>query len=213
MEGAADTLPSDGLRSLPEVMGRHSPTLRHVPATARSLWAKCVVQEMAKLIHSSFHYNDVASWHDLLMLPNCVLRLPVRGGEKNSPASARRTVTLCNRWLEGDCRSLWSEVSATQPRKRLQEEDSVEISDAKLEYYSQMAAEMLLSKTCSALLARLPLGTSAKVLAELCEKRPTTPPPDFSDVPATSPAAWHEVGSGLVHKAHSPEALSQCCRV
>ena len=75
-------------------------TLRHVPATARSLWGRALSHALASVAH----YNDERAWREFLMLPQCVLCSPPRGGRKHHKATAAYTKDRLQRWLEGDRR-------------------------------------------------------------------------------------------------------------
>ena len=79
--------PLQALPSIAEIQAGHTPTLRHVPAAARSLWCKVLTKTLAVV-----HYNDLCSWQELLLLPQCVLNAPPRGGRKHAKAAAAYTL-------------------------------------------------------------------------------------------------------------------------
>lgn len=80
--------PLQALPSIAEIQAGRTPTLRHVPAAARSLWCKVLTKALAAVVH----YNDLCSWQELLLLPQCVLNAPPRGGRKHAKAAAAYTL-------------------------------------------------------------------------------------------------------------------------
>lgn len=75
---AALTLPS--LDELQSAQGR---ALRHIPAAARFLWG----QALGRAFAAAAHHNDLRTWTELLMLPQCVLSAPPRAGRRHRRSS------------------------------------------------------------------------------------------------------------------------------
>ena len=98
------------LPSFEAIQAARTPTLRHVPAKARHLWSQLLSQALATVAHN----NDEAAWRELVMLPQCVLCVPNRGGKKHARAAAAFVLDRMQRWQEGDRMSLWE----TRPKHR-----------------------------------------------------------------------------------------------
>ena len=72
------------LPSFEEIQSASTSTLRHVPAAVRHLWSQVLTQALATVAHR----NDEAAWRELLMLPQCLLCPPARGGKRHAKAAA-----------------------------------------------------------------------------------------------------------------------------
>ena len=106
--------PLQALPSIAEIQAGRTPTLRHVPAAARSLWCKVLTKALAAVVH----YNDLCSWQELLLLPQCVLNAPPRGGRKHAKAAAAYTLDRLRRWEDGDRILLWESRGRTSSKHR-----------------------------------------------------------------------------------------------
>ena len=103
---AADPHPSDrDFPTLVEIQSGRARTLRHVPVAARYLWGRVLSQALAAAVH----HNDLKAWTELLMLPQCVLEAPPRGGCRHRRAAAAYTVDRLQRRAAGERRSLWDD--------------------------------------------------------------------------------------------------------
>ena len=106
--------PFAALPSIAEIQAGRTPTLRHVPAAARSLWCKVLTKALAAVVH----YNDLCSWQELLLLPQCVLNAPPRGGRKHAKAAAAYTLDRLRRWEDGERILLWESRGRTSSKHR-----------------------------------------------------------------------------------------------
>ena len=138
---------ADDLPAFAAIQASGVRTLRHVPATARSLWGRALSHALASIAH----YNDERAWREFLMLPQCVLCSPPRGGRKHHKATAAYTKDRLQRWLEGDRRGLWEDrhrPPGGTPRTRSVEQ--------KRELATALAREGFDRKACNALGRPLP---------------------------------------------------------
>ena len=96
----ASPMEVDGLPlpTLQEIQSARTPTLRHVPAAARHMWNQLLTRALAAVVHR----NDERAWRELLMLAQCVLCAPLRGGRKHKRAAAAFTLDRMQRWQEGE---------------------------------------------------------------------------------------------------------------
>ena len=109
----ADPRPRD--RDLPtfvDIQSGRTRTLRHVPTAARFLWGRALAQALSAAVH----HNDAKAWTELLMLPQCVLGAPPRGGRRHRRAAAAYTVDRLQRWAEGERQSLGRPFQAASPK-------------------------------------------------------------------------------------------------
>ena len=97
---------SDDLPSLDEIHRKHVLTVKHVPHTVRSLWARCLIRALAAAVF----FNSHAAWTEFAMLPKCVLCTPPRGGKAHANAAANFTADRLSRWLAGERQSLWADA-------------------------------------------------------------------------------------------------------
>ena len=95
--------PGPQLPSFRDIQQGSTPTLRHVPHSARHLWSQTLTRALATVVHR----NDEQAWQELLMLPRCVLGTPPRSGRKHVKASAAYTLDRLHRWQQGERMSLW----------------------------------------------------------------------------------------------------------
>ena len=86
------------LPSFTEIQAARTPTLRHVPVAARHTWNHILTRALAAVVHR----NDERAWRELLMLPQCLLCAPTRGGRRHSKAVAAYTLDRLHRWQEGE---------------------------------------------------------------------------------------------------------------
>ena len=104
---------ADGtLPSLKDIQRSSTRTLRHVPPSARHAWG----QALARALAAVAEYNDEAAWVPLLMLPQCVLCSPPRGGRKHQRTAAAYTLDRLKRWNDGERASLWDTRTAASHR-------------------------------------------------------------------------------------------------
>lgn len=103
-----------GLPDITKIQAGATRTLRHVPTAARYLWGRALTRALAEAVR----YNNERAWRELLMLPQCTLGTPPRGGRKHHKAAAAYTIDRLHRWLEGDRRSLWDDRARPAPLQR-----------------------------------------------------------------------------------------------
>jgi hypothetical protein len=166
------------LPSLEEVFRLQRPTLKHIPAAARQIWAR-VLQDAIK---QAIQQNDVEAYTLLFMLPKCVLPSAKRAGKK---AHRVDIVTLCNRWAQGERLELWDEAcrSAAKKsnlgRKSDDETDKQRVRQAAIAF----AEDGLFGKACRVLSSKGLAPNSQETLRLLKEKHPSQPSPTCHEVP------------------------------
>ena len=132
------------LPTFEEILAGRTPTLRHVPERVRHLWARVLTRALASVTH----HNDEASWRELLMLLQCVLDPPCRGGRKHARATAAYTLDRLRQWEDGERLLLWQTWQQPQRGRRrpLNKTERKELAKG-------LAREGFESKACTALLA------------------------------------------------------------
>ena len=165
--GPRDT---DGpLPSLAEIQCSYTPTLRHVPPSARYAWGQALTRACAAVAE----YNDEAAWvHLLLMLPKCVLCSPRRGGRKHQRTAAAFTIERLKRWNDGERASLWA--SRPQPQRPHGRDMTAE---QKRDFATGLAREGFDKKACTALLSHGLCDHSQATVAALRALHPTSAAP------------------------------------
>ena len=141
---ADDTMGGEALPSFADIQAGRTRTLRHIPAAAKSLWARTLSRALAAAVHS----NNPRSWQELLMLPQTVLDAPPRGGHKHAKAAAAYTLDRLQRWDAGERLTLWESrrqlrVRHAGPRAAADRQD----------FAISLAREGFDGKACAALLA------------------------------------------------------------
>ena len=159
--------PLQALPSIAEIQAGRTPTLRHVPAAARSLWCKVLTKALAAVVR----YNDLCSWQELLLLPQCVLNAPPRGGRKHAKAAAAYTLDRLRRWEDGDRILLWESRGRTSSKHR-----SLTTPERK-DLATSLAREGFEGKACAALLADGLAPETAATVAALRALHPVQPDP------------------------------------
>jgi hypothetical protein len=150
---------TEGLPSLDRIHRKNVPTLKHIPARCQGLWARCLIRCLAAAVH----YNSVASWTELEMLPKCVLC---------PPSSQRQGTYQRRRSLHQDERaSLWESVLG--PR-RCRANNSEE---ARLARSEALAREGFNKKATAALTSVNLVEPSAAAAARLRPLHPDAPEP------------------------------------
>lgn len=168
--GAPRGVPRAGSTSLPsvsEIQAGRTPTLRHIPPAARSLWCKVLTKALAAVVR----YNDLSSWQDLLALPQCVLNAPPRGGRKHAKAAAAYTLDRLRRWEDGERLLLWE--SRGRPSTRHRTLTAAERRDLA----TSLAREGFEGKACGALLAEGLAPENSGTVAALQALHPVQPDP------------------------------------
>ena len=164
--GPRDT---DGpLPSLAEIQCSYTPTLRHVPPSARYAWGQALTRACAAVAE----YNDEAAWVHLLMLPKCVLCSPRRGGRKHQRTAAAFTIERLKRWNDGERASLWA--SRPQPQRPHGRDMTAE---QKRDFATGLAREGFDKKACTALLSHGLCDHSQATVAALRALHPTSAAP------------------------------------
>lgn len=189
------TAPQQPERRLPtfqEIQQGGTPTLRHVPHSARHLWSQTLARTLAAVVH----HNDEQSWRELLMLPRCVLGVPPRGGRKHAKASAAYTLDRLHQWQHGERQSLWDSRGSLGGRHHKQPSAAEKRSLA-----TALAREGFDRKACNALLSQGLCPQTAATTQALQALHPAQPPP------TTRPLAAQPLAPVLV-----PEAIARALR-
>ena len=136
--------PSMPLPELSAIASSRSSVLRHVPPQAKGAWCQVLTRALAAAVH----FNTVAAWTELLMLPQAVLAAPPRTGRKHRKATAAFTLDRLRRWQEGERSSLWDTRTslARPPWGALTDEVRAGLAES-------LAREGFDRKACAALLA------------------------------------------------------------
>ena len=143
--------------------------MRHVPAAARYLSGRVLTRALA----AAAEHNDLQFWTELLMLPQCVLGLPPRGGRRHRRAAAAYTTDRLQRWLEGERASLWHDRHCPPVRQR-----SGGISPKqRRELATALAREGFDRKACNALVAGGLCPETSETLTALQALHPGQPAP------------------------------------
>ena len=164
-----DAMEADGLAlpSFEEIQSASTSTLRHVPAAVRHLWSQVLTQALAAVAHR----NDEAAWRELLMLPQCLLCPPARGGKRHAKAAAAFTRDRIQRWLEGERLSLW----ASRPSPKRKPHGAPSAAERR-DMATSLGREGFDKKACAALLSKglcPPTAENAQVLEALHPSRPS----------------------------------------
>ena len=164
---------ADGtLPSLKDIQCSATWALRHVPPSARHAWG----QALARALAAVAEYNDEAAWVPLLMLPQCVLCSPPRGGRKHQRTAAAYTLDRLKRWNDGERASLWDTRTAASHRP-----GRVLSDEQKRDFATSLAREGFDRKACAALLSQGLCDPSPSTVAALHSLHPIAAVP-------TSPA-------------------------
>ena len=164
MGGGAQRADDPTLPSFHDIQAGCARTLRHVPAAAAG------------------EYNDERAWREFLMLPQCVLGAPPRGGRKHRRAMAAYTVDRLQRWVEGERAALWHDRHVPQ-RGRRQAPTPAQRRD----HAVALAREGFERKACAALLSEGLCPEDASTAAALRALHPVQPNPQVQS--AAMPAA------------------------
>ena len=194
--GAAvdDTNPMeiDGLPlpTFQEIQSARTPTLRHVPAAARHMWNQLLTRALAAVVHS----NDERAWRELLMLAQCVLCAPLRGGRRHKRAAAAFTLDRMQRWQEGERMALWDSrpVHARRRANSPTPEERRELATA-------LGREGFDKKACAALLSQGLCPHDAETASALQTLHPASSPP--SDRPLQSLPLAPDIAPELVARS------------
>ena len=174
-----DNMDVDGL-ALPcfeAIQAGRTRTLRHVPLAARHAWNQVLTRALAAVVH----HNSVETWLELLMLPQCVLCAPGRGGRRHRKAAAAFTLDRLQRWQEGERLSLWESrpcCRASRPGPLTPEE--------RRDIATSLGREGFDRKACAALLSKglcPQTEETARSLAALHPHRPLPAVPAITDLP------------------------------
>ena len=156
---------------------------------------------------AAVHFNSIAAWTELLMLPQAVLAAPPRTGRKHRKATAAFTLDRLRRWQEGERSTLWDTRTrlSRPPRGALTEEARAGLAES-------LAREGFDCKACSALLASGLCAETPEAADELRALHPTAAAP--AALPHLPPAG--EVAADTVsrclkafpkHSAPGPSGL------
>ena len=159
-----------------EIQQGATPTLRHVPRSARHLWSQTLARALAAVVHH---------WKKLLMLPRCVLGVPARGGRKHAKASAAYTLDRLHQWQQGERHSLWNsrgQLPGSGRNKPLTAEERRTLA-------TSLTREGFDRKACNALLSQGLCPQTAETAQALQALHPAQPPPTTPDVAAQPLAA------------------------
>ncbi|CAE7834746.1 unnamed protein product, partial [Symbiodinium necroappetens] len=174
-----DNMDVDGLAlpSFEAIQAGRTRTLRHVPLAARHAWNQVLTRALAAVVH----HNSVETWLELLMLPQCVLCAPGRGGRRHRKAAAAFTLDRLQRWQEGERLSLWESRPCCRASRHgpLTPEERRDIA-------TSWGREGFDRKACAALLSKglcPQTEETARSLAALHPHRPLPAVPAITDLP------------------------------
>ncbi|CAE7571396.1 unnamed protein product [Symbiodinium natans] len=189
-----DAMEVDGLPlpTLAAIQSARTSTLRHIPMAARHAWNQVLTRALAAVAHR----NDVATWLELLMLPQCVLCAPGRGGRRHRKAAAAFTLDRLQRWQEGERLSLWE----SRPRRRPPRSGPL-TPEERRDIATSWGREGFDRKACAALMSKglcPQTEETARALAALHPHRPLPSTPAMGDLP--------------VPPALAPELVARCLR-
>ena len=119
----------------------------------------------------------ITAWLELLMLPQCVLCAPGRGGRRRRKAETAFTLDRLQRWQEGERLSLWE----SRPRCRATRTGPL-TPEERRDIGSSWGREGFDGKACAALLSK-GLSPSFQALAALHPHRPLPAVPAIADLP------------------------------
>ena len=187
--GAAQ-VPALHLPSLADIQTARTPTLRHVPSSARHAWHQALVRALSAVAH----VNDEQSWIELLMLPQCVLCAPLRGGRKHRRATAAFVSDRLQRWAEGERLHLWD----SRPKHNRKSTPSL-TPEERRDLATGWAREGFDHKACKALLAEGLCPPTVESAAALAALHPHSPPP--ASQPVQSLPVAPEVAPELVTRS------------
>ena len=159
---------------------------------ARHAWNQVLTRALAAVAHR----NDVAAWLELLMLPQCVLCAPGRGGRRHRKAAAAFTLDRLQRWQEGERLSLWE----SRPRRRPPRSGPL-TPEERRDIATSWGREGFDLKACAALMSKglcPQTEETAKALAALHPHRPLPSTPAMGDLP--------------LPPALAPELVARCLR-
>lgn len=161
------------LPSFNDIQAARTPTLRHVPAAARHSWSQVLTRALATVAHR----NDERAWRELLMLPQCVLCAPSRGGKRHSKAVAAYTLDRLQRWQEGERLSLWMTRSPGRPRR-----STAPTAEERRNLATSLAREGFDRKACAALLSKGLCPESSAAAQALQALHPQEAPPSAPSI-------------------------------
>ncbi|CAE7610039.1 unnamed protein product [Symbiodinium natans] len=180
------------LPSFEAIQAARTSTLRHVPVAARHAWNQVLTRALAAV----GHHNNLESWLELLMLPQCVLCAPGRGGRRHRKAAAAFTLDRLQRWQEGERLSLWE----ARPCRRAARTGPL-TPEERRDIATSWGREGFDRKACAALLSKglCPQNEdTARALAALHPHRPLPAAPAIADLPLPPSMA--------------PELVARCLR-
>ncbi|CAE7483229.1 unnamed protein product [Symbiodinium natans] len=166
-----DQAGAPGLPTLADIQAGGTRTLRHVPPAARFLWGRVFTRALAEVVE----HNNLRAWTELLMLPQCVLGAPARGGRRHRKAIAAYTLDRLQRWLDGERSGLWHDKHELPgPRARSL------TPEQKREFAVALAREGFHKKACNALLSSGLCPDNAETANALRALHPAQPAPEVN---------------------------------
>ena len=166
-----DQAGAPGLPTLADIQAGGTRTLRHVPPAARFLWGRVFTRALAEVVE----HNNLRAWSELLMLPQCVLGAPARGGRRHRKAIAAYTLDRLQRWLDGERSGLWHDKHELPgPRARSL------TPEQKREFAVALAREGFHKKACNALLSSGLCPDNAETANALRALHPAQPAPEVN---------------------------------
>ena len=182
---------ADSLPSLDRIHRKNVPTLKHIPARCRGLWARCLIRCLAAAVY----YNSVASWTELEMLHKCVLFPPPSSQTKaHTNAAEAYTNYRLSRWLAGERTTLWE--SAPGPRRGRANNSE----EARLTQSEALAREGFDKKATAALTSANLVEPSAAAATRLRPLHPDAPEPAcplFDQLPVAPLISADEINDAL----------------
>ena len=138
---------------------------------ARHLWDRVLSRALA----AAAQYNDERSWKELLMLPQCTLEAPPRGGRKHQRAAAAYTADRLQRWADGERAALWHDRHVPRQGRR-----GALAAAQRRELAVALVREGFERKACNALLFEGLCDETSATARALQVLHPGQPEPQFS---------------------------------
>ena len=194
---SSDGVGSFTLPSLLSICGLKSPTLFHVPKSARVAWAAILTSSLDLIIASP---SDPEAWTKLFMLPKAILSSPPRGVCRSWSENARLIKDRIKKWNEGEHLQVWydrvSELSRQSRHRRHGPPRSPRAFNAARA--RRFVEEGQYRKASQALTSHGLADPDEDSLEAMLQKHPQVPPPDLPNSP---PPAAPSLSKSVVKRA------------
>lgn len=162
------------------------PTSRHVPKSARNVWAETLAATIDEVNRTP---EDIAAWKRLLMLPRCVLAAPKRSGKAHHRELSSSVTTHLRRWQNGEIMELWAESHGHDRRGQVKRRKVSEPSqrEANARRARTACQDGQYGKAVQALMSDGLADATDETLAELLRVHPQVPQPQKPVGPLQAP--------------------------